>query len=1212
MSEIRTQEEGAFSIPPHISMEVQQLQADGATEEHIKRFIRDNPPMDEPESESPQPAETDDAPQPAAESEEPGTGMEMLRGLAEGTERAIDAAGRLVPLPSMEINEQPVENLTDFMDATVGDIGTEYELPTTTTGKVTSGITQTMWGAIPAMKLVKTLGATNVFVQTVVGGAVGDFVVGDEQLAKGMLNLIDALPSGYGGDTADKIVNVIDEWATDPENGGYDDLKARTVTALGGIPVSAAADRLLKVAGIAMESGKESLKAFRDTLSTRLRGTEAPAMVRNADDQSLMDAHSVIGARVSRDGEARKGTPVFSELYRNLVDRFNPIKKLQDELAAGRDLPINMRPYEGTRLQVSAMEKANLFLEYEVRNFLTGEVAGPGFKKIMEPLAGDGQGLREFSNYAVAKRALELMNRPKPIKTGYEADRAALEKVVKETGERFEPIFRGVVGYQNNILKYLEDSGVVSKTMVKAIKAANEDYVPFFRLMDQDSPGGLAKKVFVPFREIKGSERQIIDPMESIIKNTYAFVQLAERNQVIKSLHDLAKSSPRGAELVKVVPVKSKPIKIKGEELETAIKKADPESDLLDVLRQYSGEAGGKFLPDEVSIFRVMSAPERSNQVSYMAKGKRVTLEVDEDVAKSLKDMDNGSVSLLVKLLAVPAKTLRAGAVLDPEFFVRNSMRDNVTAAVYSANGFKPWLTDFTNGLASLVTKDKSYRDWVYGGGPQATLVSMDRQYLQENLAKLMDAADMYTTVKNVVKSPLKIFQVATELAENATRIGEFKRAAGRTPTKELKRVVKNRIQGTKDEAASVSKNEMRSAAFEAREITLDFARRGAAAKGANMIAAFLNARVQGYDRMVRAMVNNPIRTNARAATYITSPSVYLWCHNTATPERKALYNAVPEWQKNLFWVIIREDGEHIRIPKPFELGVLYGSVPERILDAFAGNRSLEDMSYDMLKAIGLDGANVASMVTPTIAMPVFEQMANYSFFRNRPLEPGSLSDPQTAPRAQDRYTLYTSETAKKISDLFGGAGIPVLENMSSIEVENYITQWTGGLGRKFNEIILEPTGKALGVLPERNLPAKTLADIPFVKGFVIRHPERNNQDTIDFYRRSGEALEWVNSYKKREREGDLDRIKELMNAEGGKAKVFATIEDDIRDIRVDMAEMSATIGEIYQHPTMDKTEKRVSIDNTLIMMHQYAIMGNEMLDKAEEARKAWESTVGK
>jgi hypothetical protein len=1191
MNEIVTQEEGAFSVPENIAAEVNILREGGETEETIKEFIRLN---ETPETGGPQPtAETDDAPQPAVEPEEPGTGMELLRGLAEGTQRAIDAAGRLVPLPSMEINEQPVENLTDFMGATVGDIGTEYELPTTTTGKVTSGITQTMWGAFPAMKLVKTLGATNVFVQTVVGGAVGDFVVGDEQLAKGMLNLIDALPSGYGGDTADKIVNVIDEWATDPENGGYDDLKARTVTALGGIPLSAAADRLLKVAGIAMESGKESLKAFRDTLSTRLRGTEAPAMVRNADDQSLMDAHSVIGARVSRDGEARKGTPVFSELYRLFVDRFNPIKKLQDELAAGRELPINMRPYEQTRLQVSAMNKANLFLEHEVRNFLTGEVVGPGLKKIMEPLSGDGQGLREFSNYAVAKRALELMDRPKPIKTGYEADRAALEKVVRETGERFEPIFRGVVDYQNNVLNYLKDSGVLSKDMVKAIQEANKDYVPFFRLMDDEGAagaGGLAKKVFNPLRKIKGSERNVIDPMESIIKNTYAFVQLAERNQVIKSLHDLAKSSPRGAELVKVVPIKSKPIKIKGEELETAIKKADPESDLLDLVKQYAG-ADAKVLPDDISIFRAMAAPDRANTVSYMSKGKRVTLELDEDVAVALKDMDNDSVSLLTKIFSLPAKALRAGAVLDPEFFVRNAMRDNVTAAVYSANGFKPFLTDFASGFVSLAKKDKHYRDWLNGGGAQATLVSLDRQYLRENLQKLMDSADMYTTVKNVVRSPLEILRAATEFAENATRIGEFKRAMKDGPQ---------------------TKEAMQEAAFQSREITLDFARRGAATKGMNMLAAFLNARVQGYDRMVRAMVNNPVRTNSRAAMFITTPSILLWMHNNSTEERRKLYRAVPEWQKNLFWVVINEDGEHTRIPKPFELGVLYGSVPERLLDAWAGNRKIADLPHDLVKAVGLDPYSLASSILPTFAQPVLEQMMNYSFFRNRPLEPGSLSDPQTAPLAQDRYTLYTSETAKKISDLFGGAGIPVLENMSPIEVENYIGQWTGGLGRKFIELIVEPTGKALGVLPEENLPAKTLADIPFVKGFVIRHPDRNNQQAIDFYRRSDEAMQWVNSYKKRERELDLDRIKELMNAEGGKARVYIAIEDEIREVRENMSKMSATIGKIYKHPTMDKTEKRVNIDNVLTMMHRYAIMGNEMLDKAEEARKAWESTVGK
>ena len=1208
MNEIVSQQEGSFPIPENLVNEVQFLRDQGETEQGIKEFIRLNEPVldavpatadDAPEKADDVPVATDQAQELTGE-EEPGVLSEMGRGILQGTEKAMSAAYSLVPVPGgmTAPDGTPITNLNEALEGADQFLGGPVDVnkPTTTTGKVTSAISQVLLGAIPAMRMVKAVGVSNVFVQTVFGGAIGDFVVGDEDLAKGLLSLVDSLPAEYGGETADKIVDIIDEWAMDQDKGGYDDLKSRTINAIGGIPIAGAADRIIKLAGIAAKSGSEALKSFRDTLSTRLRGEEAPATIQfwksvtdGTATRSLADAHSVVGSRISRDAKPRKGAPVFSEMYRLFIDRFNPIKKLQDDLAAGRELPINMRPYEQTRLQVSAMNKANLFLEHEIRSFKTGEVVGRGLKKIMEPLKGDGQGLREFSNYAVAKRALELMNRPKPIKTGYEADRAALEKVVRETGERFEPIFREVVEYQNNVLNYLKDSGVLSKDMVKAIQEANKDYVPFFRIMDDEATGGLAKNIFNPLKKIKGSEREIVDPLESIIKNTYAFVQLAERNQVIKSLHDLAKSSPRGKELVKVLPAKTKPIKIKGEELETAIQKADPESAMLDVLKQYAGADAGKILPDEISIFRAMAAPERSNTVSYMNKGKRVTLELDEDVARSLKDMDNNSINLLTRIFSVPAKTLRAGAILDPEFFVRNAMRDNVTAAVYSANGFRPWLQDFYSGFKSLKKKDKHYRDWLFGGGAQATLVSMDRQYLRENLSKLMDSADMYTTVRNVVKSPLEILRVATEFAENATRIGEFKRAMKGGPQ---------------------TKEAMQEAAFGAREITLDFARRGAATKSLNMLSAFLNARIQGYDRMVRAMVNNPIRTNAKAAMYITTPSVLLWMHNNSTDERAELYRAVPEWQKNLFWVVIRENGDHFRIPKPFELGVLYGSVPERILDAWKGNRKFEDLADDIPKALGLDLRSLIGSVMPTAAGPVIEDETNWSFFRGRDLEPGSLSNPQTAPLPQDRYTLYTSETAKKISELFGDAGIPVLENMSPIELENYISQWTGGLGRKFLELIVEPTGRALDVLPERNLPLSTLADIPFVKGFAIRHRDRNSQPSVDFYRRSDDTMKWVNSYKKRKREADLDGINRLMKADGGKLMSAISVESFIRDQRRFLSETSNQIGIIYKHPDMDKTEKRINIDNLLIIMHDTSVNANKILDLAEESRKTWQSTV--
>ncbi|MEG6513529.1 hypothetical protein [Desulforamulus ruminis] len=39
---------------------------------------------------------------------------------------------------------------------------------------------------------------------------------------------------------------------------------------------------------------------------------------------------------------------------------------------------------------------------------------------------------------------------------------------------------------------------------------------------------------------MKGSQRDIIDPLESIVKNTYLFTQLAEKNKVGRQLAELA------------------------------------------------------------------------------------------------------------------------------------------------------------------------------------------------------------------------------------------------------------------------------------------------------------------------------------------------------------------------------------------------------------------------------------------------------------------------------------------------------------------------------------------------------------------------------------------------------------------------------------------------------------------------------------------------
>ena len=1122
-------------------------------------------------------------------SNEESTPVEIGRGFLEGTEKAMTAALSLVP----GLNES-LEAADDYLFG--GPI--MYKKPTTTAGEITSTLTQTLWGGLPAMKFVKTMGVSNVLAQSILGGAVGDFVVGDEDLAKGLLDLIDMLPADYGGEVADRFVEQVNEWAEDPEAGGMDDLKARLITSALGVPLTFGADRVLKgmgglldVIGIAASKGKDALGALRDTIAARLQGTQATQIARVADENPVDAAFNAIGSRISRDGKKRTGVPGWDQLYTSMVNKLYPVKKLVRDLANGREVPISFDPYKLARLQVGATNKANLFLEHEVRSFRTGAVVGPGLRQILRSIKGDGKSLRRFGDYLVAKRAKELMTRDKPIKTGLEDNIKEIDAVLAAGKDQFDLMAEELVEYQNNVLKYLSDSGIISKRMLKTITEANKDYVPFFRLLDDEAPKFFGKGVRSPVRKIKGSEREIIDPLESVIKNTYLYVELAERNGVVKALHGLAKSSARGAELVKEIPTKVKPIKISGDELERAVSKADPGGDLEKIMQQYGGEVGERLAPEEISIFRAVTGPGRHNQVSYFNKGKKVTLEVDPEVATALKGLDEESIGLVTRIAAVPARMLRAGAILDPEFFVRNAMRDNITAAVYSNNDFRPWLADFASGLVSLAKKDKHYKDWLYGGGAQATLVSLDRIYLKENLKNIADVTDLWGAAGKVARSPLEIFRVMTAVAENATRIGEFKQATkGTVPTKAG----------------------MQRAAFEAREITLDFARRGSAIKGLNMVSAFLNARIQGYDRLARAMMDNPKRTVSKAGMYITTPSVLFWMHNNSTDERRAKYKAIPEWQKNMFWVIVGEGDTIYRIPKPFELGVLFGSVPERILDAWAGNRKIEQMPGDLMKSMGFDLDSQLSMWTPTAAKPVVESQMNYSFFRGRDLIPGSLSDDRTAPLPQDQYTLHTSEVGKKLSQLFGESGIPVLAEQSPIEIDNYIANWTGGLGRKAVSLLIEPFGAERGWWTEINEPEKTLADIEFVKGFVIRYPDRNAQPIVDFYERSNEAFKWINSFKMRENEGDLEGIKKIIDNKNKKTRNYIGIEEALREQREDLASFSSSINMIYRHPTLDKTKKREMIDNQLMAMLRLAEEGNQIMDDIEGAKRTWSSLVGR
>ena len=409
-------------------------------------------------------------------------------------------------------------------------------------------------------------------------------------------------------------------------------------------------------------------------------------------------------------------------------------------------------------------------------------------------------------------------------------------------------------------------------------------------------------------------------------------------------------------------------------------------------------------------------------------------------------------------------------------------------------------------------------------------------------------------------------FCVVIIIAESGSRIGEFTRGQ----KAELKK-------------GATDKEAIQAAAMASREVTLDFAKKGAATKSANMLIAFFQAQINGTDKMIRAFKDNPVGTTMRTMAAITLPSILLTIANRDDPRWKD----IPQWQKDLFWIVLTED--HIwRIPKPFELGIIFGTVPERITEYILDK---DPHAFDHLLDTIARGA--APGIVPTAALPWIENWANQSLFLDRPIVPQSMED--VLPEYQ--YKPYTTETAKAMGKILGK--LPVVSDMvspSPAKIENLVRGWTGGVGMyalQLSDWALEKAGITKKSYEE---PTKTLADIPFVRAFVVRYPTANAEGIQEFYENYEQADRIRNTVQMLiQRENDFDTALGLMQE--GQLERLDSFHEAIRNTH-------KMVNQIYIDPVMTGDEKREFIDIVYMQMCGIAREGNKIFRQLDEAMK--------
>lgn len=410
----------------------------------------------------------------------------------------------------------------------------------------------------------------------------------------------------------------------------------------------------------------------------------------------------------------------LNDVYTKAVDELNPLKDLVEEVErqTGEKIAFDDNPYMQAWLARGWVGKAETLIEHGAPEH--------GIKSLKDILKGVGEKEhKEFSAYLVALHDLDLHKNKQKATFDYTEDAAVLGK--HAGNERFQKAAVAIYKYQDYMLQMLVKEGMLTAKSYHTMRKMYPHYIPFFRDMSDAgmqsflSGGKGFIDVSSPVKRFKGSTRDIIDPLESIVKNTFQFYNAVERNHVGRTFAKLADKNGVGQIVERV--------------------------------------NGNKAATD--------------NTFNVWENGEKVTYETTPELIQTMRMLDKDQSNMVAKILSYPANWLRAGATLSPEFILRNPVRDMIGASIYSKHGFIP-VVDTFKGLSLFLKKGELYWEYMKSGAAHAAMVSLDRDYLGGQLRDIMSRESKVT---KLIKNPIEVLRAMSEATEMATRLAEFDNA---------------------------------------------------------------------------------------------------------------------------------------------------------------------------------------------------------------------------------------------------------------------------------------------------------------------------------------------------------------------------------------------------------------------------------------------------
>jgi hypothetical protein len=818
----------------------------------------------------------------------------------------------------------------------------------------------------------------------------------------------------------------------------------------------------------------------------------------------------------------KQHTDNFGVRFRQgLTDQYISVKKF-----------IGEEPYKALTMTYGssgATESALLygvpFLDKDGAIDLKANSLGKGLFTRLEKLGAD---LPDFLAWVASNRAKAIYDRGMEAGLSSKADvLKAIKELSKGKEKKFNEGLKDLQEFNNAFLDIAVKSGYLDPQSRKAWTDVGgfNFYIPFYRLLDDSASnsGPRAAADIVNQKDypaLRGSDLPVNDLLSNLIQN-YAFLTEAS----LKNAAGL-KTLEKGVDMGVTRKVK---------------------------------------IPSKTSIF-------------VRKDGKKVFYEVDEPlVLQSLTALNwNGWQNPAMGTLRTFKRFLTYGVTASPAFRIRNLLRDSIHSVAVGPLKVNPLGNVLEGGKSLLKDKNKKASELrarlgfgggsihfghIYGADPNATQMLLNRQIDANTIMKSNGwGSGARKLIDKNLRGGLTWWENVGAFSENVNRAALYKQL---------------RDKGVSHFEAS----------YQARDL-LNFSRHGANpfVRFLTQSIPFLNARLQGLDKLTRAMgPKQRAQLLAVLGTYsLASIGLYLAYKDDEDFKQRE------QWDRDTYhWFKIPGTEGVFRIPRPFEvgaIGVIFERMAEQMVDDDVhGALLLERIQHVITETFAID-------YIPQALTPALEVYSNKDSFTGRPVESMAF---RRLPATERKYA-YTSSAYVNTSKLLNTISFDKIR-LSPVQIEHLVQGYFGWVGSTVAATV------SISDYPRQFARfTSTGWDTPLAMGFFKSLPSVQSKYKTQFYDQLKEMNEVF----------ALQRLYESRN-EWDKAMKVATDQKNLLMWRTSYNRVNRKIQQINRQIRLIEADNKLSNAEIIDKVRQLNVLKNDMIRALIEQVLDYEKRTG-